>query len=97
MNINELKFSILCDDEYDKFAKSHPLNNFFQSIYMKDLLISLNRSVYLVGLKDHNKNIICATLLTNTSSFFKHYTYEALKGYLIDYSNSKLVSYFTKD
>ena len=97
MNINELKFSILCDDEYDKFAKSHPLNNFFQSIYMKDLLISLNRSVYLVGLKDHNKNIICATLLTNTSSFFKHYTYEALKGYLIDYSNSKLVSYFTNE
>ena len=97
MNIKELKFSILCDDEFDKYAKSHPLNNFFQSIYMKDLLVSLNRDVYLVGLKDTNKNIVCATLLTSTSTFLNKHTYEALKGYLIDYSNKELVNKFTNE
>ena len=96
MNINELKFSILCDDEFENFAKNHPLNNFFQSIYMKKLLESLNRDVYLVGLKDKSEKIICATLLVNTNTFLHHHTYEALKGYLIDYSNEKLVRYFTK-
>ena len=97
MNINELKFTILSDVEFDKFAKNHPLNNFFQSIYMKELLVSLNREVYLLGLKDINNNIICATLLAKTSKILNKYTYEALKGYLIDYSNSKLVKYFTDE
>ena len=97
MNKKELKFSILCDDEFDRFARSHPLNNFFQSIYMRDLLVSLNRNVYLVGLKDKSKKIVCATLLTNTGCFLNNYTYEALKGYLIDYSNCELVKLFTDE
>ena len=96
MNIDELKFSILCDDEFDEFAIKHPLNNFFQSIYMKKMLVSLNRDVYLVGLKDKNDNIVCASLIACTSSFMHHHTYEALKGYLIDYSDEELVKYFTK-
>lgn len=97
MKTKKLKFSILCDDEFDVFAKNHPLNNFFQSIYMKDLLISLNRDVYLVGLKDENKNIVCATLLTCTSHFLNYHTYEALKGYLIDYNDYDLVKLFTDE
>ena len=95
MNINNLKFSILNDNEFDVFAKNHPLNNFFQSIYMKDLLISLKRKVYLVGLKDLSDNIICATLISSTCSFFNKYTYETPKGYLIDYSNKELLYFFT--
>ena len=96
MKDNKLKFCILKDDEFNKFAKSHPLNNFFQSIYMKELLISLKRDVYLVGLKNKNNDIVCATLLTCTSTFLHHHTYEALKGFLIDYNDIELVKYFTK-
>ena len=95
MNINDLKFTVLTDREFDNFARKHPLNNFFQSIYMKDFLLSLNREVYLLGLKDKNNTIICATLITKTSSFLNKGTYEALKGYLIDYKNKKLVLLFT--
>lgn len=95
MNKN-LKFEILKENEFNDFASNHPLNNFFQSIYMKDLLKSLNKEVYLVGLKDNTK-IVCATLLTRTTSFFNKYTYEASKGYLIDYSNKELVNHFTDE
>ena len=97
MNKKDIKFTILKDDEFDKYANNHQLNNFFQSIYMKKLLLSLNRQVYLVGLKDLNNNILCATLLASSSSFFNKYTYEALKGYLIDYSNYGLLQLFTEE
>lgn len=97
MSIKDLKFSILSDDEFEYFAKKHPLNNFFQSINMKHLLISLNRKVYLVGLKDSNNKVICATLLSSTCSFLNKCTFEALKGYLIDYNNEELVKYFTDE
>ncbi len=94
MNDENIKFSILSDDEYQKYAKNHPQKNFFQSLYMKELLIKENREVFLVGLKDNNK-IICATLLASSCCFFKYKTYEALKGYLIDYNNFELVKLFT--
>jgi len=93
---NNYKFKILKEHEFNEFAVNHPLNNFFQSIYMKDLLKSLNKEVYLVGLKENSK-IICATLLTRTTSFLGRYTYEASKGYLIDYSNKELVNRFTDE
>ncbi len=85
----------LNDEEFNEYAINHPLNNFFQSIYMKELLLKENKEVYLLGLKDDSNNIICATLITNSSSFMGYKTYEALKGFLIDYTNEELVKYFT--
>ena len=89
-------FVTLSEDEFNDFAVCHKHNNFFQSIYMKKLLEKENRKVYLLGLKDKNKNIVAATLLASSSSFLGYTTYEALKGYLIDYENEELVVYFTE-
>ena len=93
MKTNKYKFMILTDEEFESFVSTHPLSNFFQSIYMKELLIKQGREVYLLGIKEE-KNIVCATLLVSSKCFiFK--SYEALKGYLIDYNNYELINLFT--
>lgn len=90
-----MKFCELNDQEFEKFALNHEQSNFFQSLYMKELLIKENREVYLLGLKDDKDNVIAATLLASSNSFMGKKTYEALKGFLIDYSNEELVLTFT--
>ncbi len=95
MNKMNYKLVELNDEEFNEYAIKHEHNNFFQSIYMKELLVKENKEVYLLGLKDDSNNIICATLITNSSSFMGYKTYEALKGFLIDYTNEELVKYFT--
>ena len=90
-----MKFCELSDQEFEKFALNHEQSNFFQSLYMKELLIKENREVYLLGLKDDKDNVIAATLLASSNSFMGKKTYEALKGFLIDYSNEELVLTFT--
>ena len=95
MNIMNYKLVELSDEEFNEYAVIHEHNNFFQSIYMKQLLEKENKEVYLLGLKDDSNNILCATLITNSSSFMGYKTYEALKGFLIDYTNEELVKYFT--
>ena len=95
MNIMNYKLVELSDEEFNEYAINHEHNNFFQSIYMKKLLEKENKEVYLLGLKDDSNNLLCATLITNSSSFMGYKTYEALKGFLIDYTNEELVSYFT--
>jgi len=96
MKENDYKLTILNDIEFDNFAKNHECANFFQSIYMKKLLEKEGKEVYLLGLKN-NGNILCATLLSKTSKFLSFDTYEALKGYLIDYNNISLIKIFTKE
>ena len=86
-----MKFCELSDQEFEKFALNHEQSNFFQSLYMKELLIKENREVYLLGLKDDKDNVIAATLLASSNSFMGKKTYEALKGFLIDYSNEELL------
>lgn len=90
-----MKFCELSDQEFEKFTLNHEQSNFFQSLYMKELLIKENREVYLLGLKDDKDNVIAATLLASSNSFMGKKTYEALKGFLIDYSNEELVLTFT--
>ena len=96
MNIDRLKLVELSNDEFEKFASTHKLGNFFQSKYMKELYELEGKNVYLLALKD-TKKVVCATLIVESSRFLKYYTYEATKGYLIDYNNIELISKFTDE
>lgn len=90
-----MKFCELSDKEFEDYALNHQQSNFFQSLYMKELLKQENREVYLLGMKDENNNIVAATLLASSGSFMGKKTYEALKGFLIDYNNKELLAKFT--
>lgn len=97
INMKTWKFTILNDKEFANFAIKSSQNNFFESLYMKELLLKEKREVYLVGVKDKEEKILCATLLASSTKFLNKKTYEALKGYLIDYNNKDLLKFFTEE
>ena len=69
------------EEDKDNFKK------YFQSI--------IDKYIIIYKLKDDKDNVIAATLLASSNSFMGKKTYEALKGFLIDYSNEELVLTFT--
>ena len=95
--MKKVKFGTLTNEEFEVFALNSPQNNFFQSLYMKELLEKENREVYLLGIKNESGKILAATLLTTSGHFFKKKTFEALKGFLIDYNDKKLLTFFIKE
>lgn len=90
------EFTILTDKEFKKFAYNHPQHNFFETLYMKELLLKEGRTVYLVGVLE-DKKIVAASLLASSFTFMGKKTFEALKGFLIDYNDYKLLEYFTNE
>lgn len=93
--MNEYRLCKLSDEEFSEFALSLKCQNFFQSIYMKNVFVNEGKEVYLLGLKDTNNLVVCATLIVSSSKFLKYKTFECIKGYLIDFNNFYLVSIFT--
>ncbi len=89
-----LEFTTLTDEEFKEFALKHPQHNFFESLYMKELLLKENREVYLVGVKE-DKRIVAGSLLASSYVFMGKKTIEALKGFLIDYDDYELLEFFT--
>ena len=89
-----LEFTTLTDKEFKEFALKHPQHNFFESLYMKELLLKENREVYLVGVKE-DKKIVAGSLLASSYVFMGKKTIEALKGFLIDYDDYELLEFFT--
>ena len=89
-------FRELTEQEFKDYALTHPQRNFFESLYMKQLLQLEKREVYLVGVVEENK-ILAATLLASSTQFLGQKTYEALKGFLIDYHNKPLLNFFVSE
>lgn len=92
-----MKFVLLEEKEFMNFVKTRPENNFFQTIMMKKHLELDGFKVYLVGVKEQEK-IIAASLISETShSFMGLKTYEAYKGFILDYHNEELVRFMTEE
>lgn len=87
----------LTKEEFNEFAKTHENSSFFQSSYWGDLKSITGWQSHLVGLKKDGK-ILCATLmLSKKIPIFKKNIFYAPRGFLIDYSNHKLLSGFIKE
>ena len=90
------KFCLLNDNEFQEFADNHPEHNFFQTLMMKNLLLKQGREVYLIGVREDNK-LIAASLIASSSTFLHYKTFEALKGFLLDYNDFHLLYFFTQE
>lgn len=84
----------LSKEEFKKFSDKCSCKNFFQTTMTYDSLKSEGVEVYLLGLLD-GKKIVAATLVACNSLFMGKKSFEAYKGFLIDYQNKKLVSEFS--
>lgn len=90
MNYN---FSVLNEQEFSLFASNHPQASFMQTVELGNLKKEFGNKVHLVGVKE-KKQIVAATLLLEEQSFLGYKSFYAPRGYLIDYKDKNLLSYF---
>lgn len=92
-----MEFTELTEKEFTNFVKNRPEKNFFQTVQMKNKMKMDGRDVYLVGVKDNGK-VIGATFLASTGhKFLGRKTYEAYKGYVLNYRNDELLEFMTSE
>jgi len=91
MRIVELKF-----DEFNEYAESHKLGNFYQSSEYAKIMADSGFGYDYVAMVDDTKEIVAASLILykKIGLFFK-YAY-APRGFLIDYQDENLTKTFIK-
>lgn len=91
MRIIELKF-----DEFNEYAESHKLGNFYQSSEYAKIMADSGFGYDYVAMVDNTKEIVAASLILykKIGLFFK-YAY-APRGFLIDYQDENLTKTFIK-
>lgn len=90
-----MEFTELKEKEFMEFVDSRPEKNFFQTIMMKKRMELDGIEVYLVGVKNKGK-IVAASLIAETGhSFCGKKTFEAYKGFILDYHDKELVEFMT--
>ena len=91
-----MKFQELTEKEYQKYWEIHPLKTFLSSPEISKLREKRNWETFYVGVKENNK-IIAATMLLRRKSHFKKYEFYSPRGYLLDFNNKELVTFFTNE
>ena len=90
-----MKFTELTEQEFQNFVDTQNNKNFFQTVMMKKKLECDDIKAYLVGVKENNK-VIAASLIAQTpQEFLGKITYEAYKGFILDYHNKELLKFMT--
>lgn len=88
-----MEFCLINEKEYKAFWQSHPLHNFLNSPEAMHLKRLLNQSYEYVGVKEGDK-ILCAACLVSypIMKFMKYYSLQ--RGILIDYGDISLLRFF---
>lgn len=91
-----MKFEILSEKEFTQFACNHEQASFHQSINWGNLKSMTGWESYLVGVKENNKVTAASLILAKKTPIGKKMFY-APRGFLIDYNNLELLTFFTKE
>lgn len=90
-----MKFCELTEEEFRQFSSTHELRSYLQTPEMAMAKKEDGWGYYYVGVKKDDK-ILCATLLLEyTGKWFK--TFNSPRGYLIDFKDTELLSFFTQE
>lgn len=90
-----MKFVVLKEKEYDKFAIKHELISIYQMAKWGELKKTNGWMPHFVGIKDNDK-IIAASMLLEKKTAIKKSLFYAPRGFLIDFSNHKQLKYFVE-
>ena len=88
-----MEFTELTDKEFEKFVSKHEQESYMQTLDLKRFKENNNIKCYLVGVKE-NKKVLAATLLYSIGSFLKKKRFYSSRGFIIDYNNKKLLTFF---
>ena len=91
-----MKFQEITEKEYHDFWENHPLKTFLSSIEISKLREKSGWLTYYVGVKENNE-LIAATMLLAHKRHFNKYEFYSPRGYLLDFNNEELVSFFTNN
>ena len=91
-----MKFEILNEKEFMNFATNHEQASFHQTVNWGNLKAMTGWESYLVGVKENNKVIAASLILAKKTPIGKKMFY-APRGFLIDYDNVELLTFFTKE
>lgn len=91
-----MEFTELNEKEYKTYWENHPLKTFLSSPKISKLREESNWKTNYVGVKE-NKKIIGATMLLSHKRHFNKYEFYSPRGYLIDFNNTELLNFFTKE
>lgn len=91
-----MKFIEIKEQEYEKYWENHPLKTFLSSTDIGKLREKSNWTVNYVAVKDNNKILGAAMLLSIKRRFGKKEFYSP-RGFLIDFNDGKLVDFFVKE
>lgn len=89
-------FTELTEKEFQAFALNHPQASYFQTTQVAKLRQIYGSKIHYLGVKEKNK-IIAAAMFTETTTFLGRKTFYAPRGFLLDYENLELLTFFTKN
>lgn len=89
------KFKELSIDEFRKFSERHKLKTYLQTTEIAQFREYEGWTGHFVGVVQGSK-ILCATMMTSRPTRFGKY-FSAPRGYLIDFKDYKLLSFFTAE
>lgn len=88
-------FTLLSENEFKKFSEVSCTRNFFQTLNMYKRYLELKFECYLVGVKEKGEVVAAALIVALSKKFLGYKTFNAYKGYLMDYNNLELLNFFT--
>ena len=90
-----MEFVELTNKEYESFVSKHEQESYMQTLDLKNFKENNNITCYLVGVKE-GKKVIAATLLYSIGSFLKKKRFYSSRGFIIDYNNKELLTFFVE-
>ena len=91
-----MKFQEITEKEYREFWEKHPLKTFLSAPEISKLREKSGWDTSYVGVKD-NKILLAATMLLSHKRHFNMYEFYSPRGFLIDFNNKELVTFFTEE
>lgn len=91
-----MKLEKITKKEFKKFADKHPQITFHQTEEWANLKKENSWNSYYIALKDNNKIIAAALLLSKNIPIIKKKIFYSPRGFLIDYNDKKILKEFTR-
>lgn len=88
-----MEFLMLSEHAFNAYARRCEFQNIWQSVPMNKLREQRGWKIHYVGVKEEDE-IVCASALVSYRVAGKYNLFQALRGFLIDYNDHELVSYF---
>lgn len=91
-----MKFQEITEKEYSNFWENHPLKTFLSAPEISKLREKSGWETLYVGIKKEKK-LVAASMILGHKRHFNKYEFYSPRGFLIDFKDTELVTFFTKE